>query len=382
MWAKLEKVGALRNMVMRGLLITLAAIIVVEMLAVGVLAIPALIALFAVVALAAFAGGTRAGLLSAALVSLYAVYYYSIPGQLLRYTDGNLVRLLLTPVTSTTVVLIVGSLRSAVQLSKEQLRRQLRFSQAIDNSLAEGVYALDRAGRVTFLNPTAERILGWTKTELLGKVMHDVIHFQHADGTPYPRDECAALAVLHSGIIYRNDDAFTRKDGTIIPVAYSSSPIELDGNIEGVVVAFRDMTVRKRIEEELRASEAKLRLITQQMPAHAWTTDTDLRVTSVLGSVLAHLGIDSSRYTGQTLYDLVKDEAHGQVHPVVYAHLLALEGEPARYDRRAADRILEVRVEPLRDGENRIVGTLGLGLDVTERRQAEEALRASEERFR
>jgi len=64
----------------------------------------------------------------------------------------------------------------------------LDFMRAIIGNLGEGTCAVNRAGQVTFMNPAAERMLGWTEAELLGKDMHETIHFQRADGAPFPRE--------------------------------------------------------------------------------------------------------------------------------------------------------------------------------------------------
>ena len=258
--------------------------------------------------------------------------------------------------------------RDEAERLAERLRHQLDFQRAIDNSTVEGLYALDREGRVTYVNPAAEQLLGWTAAELLGRAMHDVIHYRRPDGTPYPREECSGLRVLQTGAPYRTEDeAFIRKDGALFPVAYSSAPIvEADGRVAGLVVAFADITERKRAEEALRASEATLRLVTSQVPAHIWTTDTDLRVTSVLGTGMAQVGIDAGVYVGKTLHEL-----RGLEHPVTVAHLRALAGEPAGYEVRLGERDFEARVEPLQDAEGRITGCLGLALDVTARKWAE-----------
>jgi PAS domain S-box-containing protein len=140
--------------------------------------------------------------------------------------------------------------------AEEQLRRQLDFTEAITSSLGEGLYALDKNGRVKFMNPAAEIGLGWKQEELLGQSMHEVIHFQKADRTPRSSEDCPVLGVLKSGQMVKvESDVFTRKDGTIFPVSYTSSPIITEGQVIGAVLAFHDVTERIELEEQFRQSQ-------------------------------------------------------------------------------------------------------------------------------
>ena len=131
--------------------------------------------------------------------------------------------------------------------------RLLDFLRAITDNLGEGTYALDTDGRVTFMNPAAERMLGWSEAELRGQDMHQAIHFQHADGTPFPREECPLLRAMRSGSVeHVDDDTFTRKDGSMFSVAYISSPIVSNGEMAGAVLAFHDISSHKALDEALR----------------------------------------------------------------------------------------------------------------------------------
>jgi len=134
--------------------------------------------------------------------------------------------------------------------AEEALRESEKMLREITSVLGEGVYVLDKLGRLTFMNPEAERLLGWTEEELLGKDMHEAIHYQTAEGVRIPASECAVIQVTKKGGIYRTeDDVFTRKDGTIFPVAYVCTPIKRDGEIVGSVTAFQDVSQRKRAEQ-------------------------------------------------------------------------------------------------------------------------------------
>ncbi len=121
------------------------------------------------------------------------------------------------------------------------------------NTMVEGLYALDDEGCVAFMNSAAERILGWTEDDLRGKPMHEIIHFQHADGSPHPAEECPLLRVRQLGKpTRRNDEAFTRKDGTICPVSYSAAPLRNGWKANGIVVVFRDISDEHAEHERIR----------------------------------------------------------------------------------------------------------------------------------
>ncbi|HEY0316786.1 MAG TPA: EAL domain-containing protein [Solirubrobacterales bacterium] len=130
------------------------------------------------------------------------------------------------------------------------------FRDVVMDTMAEGLYAMDGEGRLSYMNSAAERMLGWSEEELHGQLAHEAIHFQHADGSPYPAEECPLLRVPREGRTLRmGDDAFTAKDGRILEVAYSAAPLHLGATEPGVVVVFRDTTQerteQKRVRREL-----------------------------------------------------------------------------------------------------------------------------------
>lgn len=156
----------------------------------------------------------------------------------------------------------------ALRKTEAQQRQTSKFNQAVMANMGEGLYILDTQGLVTYLNPAAERLLGWTNGELVGRKMHDVIHYRHPDGRPFPADECAGLQVLQEGkTLSGYEDTFIRKDGAFFPVVYSSSPIASDSGIAGLVVVFRDVTAQKQTEEALHRSREDLRALAARLQA-------------------------------------------------------------------------------------------------------------------
>ena len=97
-------------------------------------------------------------------------------------------------------------------------------------AVADALYVVDSEGRIAFLNPSALTILGYNDaSELLGKPSHATIHYRRPDGSPFPEEECPLLRPLRSGkTVWIERDWFVRKDGSSVPVAYSSAPVELE----------------------------------------------------------------------------------------------------------------------------------------------------------
>lgn len=168
-----------------------------------------------------------------------------------------------------------------LRLAKQRLAGQLGFTRSITDSLGEGLYAVDVAGRATFVNPAAEKMLGYTAAELAGRDMHEVIHFKHTDQSDFPQESCPLLGVIRTGTpVTVDEDAFVRRDSSTFPVSYTSSPTYEDGEITGAVVAFRDETERKAAEAALRRYSDQLERLVAERTAELELANDQLRVSN------------------------------------------------------------------------------------------------------
>ncbi|OYX29143.1 MAG: diguanylate cyclase [Hydrogenophilales bacterium 32-62-9] len=144
---------------------------------------------------------------------------------------------------------------TALRQSEERFRLLLEAS-------PEAIFGVDTRGICTFVNPACLRMLGYTQDELLGKHMHPLIHHSYPDGQPYPVEQChVRCSTLEGRPTHIENEVHWRKDGSSFPVEYWSHPIFRDGALMGAVVNFVDITERKRMEQALRVSEERYRLI-------------------------------------------------------------------------------------------------------------------------
>ncbi|GAA0254895.1 PAS domain S-box protein [Cryptosporangium japonicum] len=180
---------------------------------------------------------------------------------------------------------IAFDLTEAHRLERERARLANRFEQLVDCS-GEGIYGLDSDDRITFVNRQAARSLGWDVDELLGRVAHEVLHHHLPDGSPYPAEDCPIARTIAHGSTNRVDtEVFWRRDGTPLAVEYVAAPLRRDGQIEGAVITFADITDRKRTEQALKDAVATLREIDQVRTDLVSTVSHELRtpLTSISG---------------------------------------------------------------------------------------------------
>lgn len=188
--------------------------------------------------------------------------------------------------------------RRHIAQTLEHLQRQ---HELFLSSAGEGIYGLDRHGNTTFINPTAEKLLGWKAEEIIGKCMHATLHHSRADGSPYPKADCPISSFKDSGVHSVESEVFWRKDGTSFPVEYTSTPIREGDELVGAVVVFKDITDRKRAEERLRSSEERYRALYEDNPSMYFTVDPKGMVLSVNRFGAEQLGYAVEELVGQSV---------------------------------------------------------------------------------
>jgi formate hydrogenlyase transcriptional activator len=149
----------------------------------------------------------------------------------------------------------------------ERIFRQFeRENQLILGAAGEGIYGVNCNGDTTFVNPAAERILGWHAEDLIGHNIHDLIHHHHPDGNVYDGHTCPIYAAFNDGEVHQvADEVFWTKDGKPIPVEYTSTPLRDDGELVGAVVVFRDISERLETERRLRQALSEVQQLKQRL---------------------------------------------------------------------------------------------------------------------
>ncbi|MBF0610720.1 MAG: PAS domain S-box protein [Magnetococcales bacterium] len=134
--------------------------------------------------------------------------------------------------------------------TEEKLRDNDQRLHEITDTLAEGLYVINRQGLINCINPAALTMLGWEEKEVLGQSAHLLFH--------HPPDECVPLAscplcmcISLNCVLSSEEKWLWRRDGTHLPVSLIASPIVRKEEVHGVVVTFRDITQRRQAEEDL-----------------------------------------------------------------------------------------------------------------------------------
>jgi PAS domain S-box-containing protein len=126
------------------------------------------------------------------------------------------------------------------------------YMDAVADSMGEGLYTVDPDGRLTYMNLAAEKLLGWTSEDLVGRTVHDFAHSYRADGTANPIEDCQIRGAQRDGTtVTVEDDVFTCSDGRLLPVSYTAAPFVTADGVQGCAVVFEDITERKQREQTL-----------------------------------------------------------------------------------------------------------------------------------
>jgi len=134
--------------------------------------------------------------------------------------------------------------------AEEALQTAMRQRELVLDSVGDGIFGIDLTGRITFVNQAAARALGYGPEALTGRDLHETLHHSQADGNPCPRAANPILeAMKRSESVRLSGEVFWRQNSTQVPVEYNASPLIEAGQIAGMVVAFQDVSERRRLDK-------------------------------------------------------------------------------------------------------------------------------------
>lgn len=310
---------------------------------------------------------------------------------------GGLVSLALFGLLLGTYLLVQRQLK-ATHASRQALAEREEDLSITLRSIGDAVIATDIDRRITRMNAAAENMTGWSSAEAQGRSIDEVFRLvNEQSGLPVdqPVDEA-----LRTGRVctLANHTSLLARDGSMRPIADSAAPIlDVLGNVRGAVIVFRDESVareaRRLISEQnslleehvrqrtrqLHESEDHLREVINNVPALIAFVDAEQRYVYVNRRYLERFAPDRLDITGCTVREILGEARYRVASPLIAE---VLKGMPQSYDWEPFPGVWQViNYAPKYDDQGQIIGYYVLGTDITERRQAETALRDSEQRL-
>lgn len=237
------------------------------------------------------------------------------------------------------------------------------------NSLDVITWIADAATlRVSFVNERAVRLLGYPVTVWLEPTFFER-HLQ-------PDERALTLSlwrqVAADGVERSCVHRVLRADGRAAWFRTTVRGLRRHGGpVRTLIAIMLEVTERVGSQTILAESEKRFRLMFEQLPAVVYTTDRELRFTSGAGSGLTQLGLRQDHTLhGISLYEYF--HTGDPSHPIVAAHRRAVAGESVDYETTWLGRTFRTHVDPFRDPRGEIIGAIGVALDITERKRAEE----------
>ncbi len=204
---------------------------------------------FGAIMVSAWYGGLLPGLLASGLSGLMASYFFLAPFYSFEINDPGQVLLFVLFIVEAILISVLSGMRLQAQENEYEQRQRLHTTLY---SIGDGVIATDIHGRVTFMNPVAEQLTGWTITGALGENIADI--FRIVNETTREIVALPTVEALQKGIItgLANHTLLLAKDGREIPIDDSGAPIKnSEGAVIGSVLVFRDISDRKSIEHRI-----------------------------------------------------------------------------------------------------------------------------------
>lgn len=216
------------------------------------------------------------------------------------------------------------------------------------SSIGDGVIATDRAARITFINPVALALTGWTSEEALQIPIREV--FRIVNETTRATVENPLEKALKTGEVVglANHTVLIAKDGTDVPIDDSGAPIrDADGEIHGAVLVFRNISARRHAERQLKESNRQLE---EFVAAAAHDLRSPLRSVHSMAELLAHRFGEQIGSDGRDIVGFILGGAGGMLRLLedLLAYARASHFEPLQSERTSLDSALRTVLENLR----------------------------------
>jgi two-component system sensor histidine kinase/response regulator len=269
--------------------------------------------------------------------------------------------------------------------AEEERNRIAKQMEMLLESTGQGIYGIDLQGNCTFINRATCELIDYRSEEALGRNMHALAHHHKPDGSVYPVDQCPVYRALKKGEgCGLADEVMWRRDGTPIPVEYSSFPILENGRITGAVVTVVDITERKRGEERLRESEQLFRSIFENAQIGISFFNIDTQVISPNRALQEMLGYTENELSHLARWDEISHPDERASCAERYAELVQGKREKNQWEQRLVRKdgriaTTSVRFSLLRDATGRPQYVAALQEDITERKRLEAELVTAKE---